>query len=136
MLKRPAYSAVRSYSRVAADALGALALFAFVFGATSWSDGSAAGSPRANDILSLTASTGEPVSRVVRELPTAAGSLTLVANPTSATQEETVFRRTPFTSALLVLAAVFSLLAAGNLAFLRHLRRVAAPVRRGRAAKT
>ncbi len=112
--------------RVLADAVGAFAVFTFLLGAVSWSDGSAAGSPRPGDVLALTA-TAEPAPRTVSN---SGGALSLAARPGSAS-EETVFRRTPYTPTLLTLAAVFSLLAAGNLAFLRHLRRVSATARRG-----
>lgn len=121
----------RGFGRVAADTLIALAFFAFVVGATSWADRSAAESPRPNDLLSMSSRANEPVGRMMKDLPTAAGQLTMVAIPNTSAQEDTVFRRTPYSSALIVLAAVFSLLAAGNMALFRHLRRVAAPLRRG-----
>lgn len=113
------------FRRVAADTLVALALFVFLVAATS-SDRSAAGIVRANDLVGLAGNARESTGGIVTDMPRSAASLTMTAVPDAALQQESVFRRTAYQPALIVLAAVFSLLAAANLAFLRHLRRVSA----------
>lgn len=119
------------FRRVAADALFALAAFVFLVAATS-SDRSAAGSVRPNDLVGLSDSARETASGLTTDMPRSAASLALVAVPDAPLQRESVFRRTQQQPAVLVLAAVFSLLAAANLAFLRHLRRVSSIARRPR----
>lgn len=124
MSMRSALRSAMKFRRFATDALCALAIFVFLLATTS-SDRSAAGGVRANDLVGLSDSAREPATGIVAGMPRSAASLTMVAIPDVQAQGESVFRRTAQQPALVVLAGVFSLLAAANLAFLRHLRRVA-----------
>lgn len=128
MSMRSALRSAMKFRRFATDALFAMAVFVFLIAATS-SDRSAAGSIRANDLVGLSDRAHESATGLVADMPRSAASLTMVAVPDAPLQSESVFRRTAQQPALIVLAAVFSLLAAANLAFLRHLRRVSSTVR-------
>lgn len=117
-----------TFRRIARDTAAAFvlffALFALVPACTS-SNGA-----RFGDFLSLSAQAGELTKDVVSDLPVTAASLALVATPPQKAGGANVFRRTNHHDAVLLLAAVFSLLAAFNLAFFRHVRRVNASPRR------
>lgn len=114
--------------RLARDTGAAFVLFlALLAVAPSSSTGAA---PRFGDFLSLSAQAGELTKDVVSDLPGTAASLALVATPPQKAAGTNVFRRTSHQNAVLLLAAVFSLLAAFNLAFFRHVRRVNASPRR------
>ena len=86
---------------------------------------------RIGDFLSLSAQAGELTKDVISDLPGTAASLALVATPSQSLAKQPVFRQTDHRHALVLLAAVLSLLAAFNLAIFRHLRRVNASPRRG-----
>ena len=118
MSKKPLLRSAMRLSRVATDTLAALAVFVFILAATSSADRSRAGSVRANDFVGLSDSAREPATRIVDDMPRAAAALAMVSVPDAGSRQVSQH------PALFVLAAVFSLLAAANLAFLRHLRRV------------
>lgn len=135
MTSRPVLRSILKFRRFAADALVALALFLFLFTAAA-SDRSAAGIVRANDLIGMSDNARETANGIASDMPRSAASLTIVAVPDAALQAQSVFRRTTQQPALIVLAGVFSLLAAANLAFLRHLRRVTSAGRRTKRSQS
>ena len=120
---------------LAVDMLAGLALFAFLVAVTSHSDCSVAQSARPSDLLAWSAQAGERTKDMVSDPANTAGPLTMVAIPRTSAAAEAAYRRNEHQSTMLMLAALFSMLVAGNLAFFRHLRRVNASPRSGGARR-
>lgn len=111
---------VAGFRRPVIDALTAFSAFAVV--ASCLAAQPLAASPFfAPSALSLPAPNGSPIAAVARD---EAAPVVQIATTASSNSSNAIFRRTSDQAATMLLAVSFSLLAALNLAFFRHLRRV------------
>lgn len=116
----------RVFVRTVRDALVAFTAFGFISGAVVCLP-SAASPTLAGAAFSVPAPNGSAVSRDARD---DRAPVVQIATTVSSTSSNAVFRRTSDQTAYLLLAVAFSLLAALNLAFVRHLREAYAPLLR------
>jgi hypothetical protein len=123
-----ARSSLRTIRRFAADAMVGLALFVFLVSVTAPDRSSAA--PQLRDLMALSAQAGEGTGELTRDPATMVASVASVAVPQSLPGAN--MRGNNHRLSLVVLAAVFSSMAAFNLAFFRHLRHVNAVSSRSR----
>lgn len=119
---------LRQVRRFAADVIAGLALFVFIVSVATPERSAAA--PLTADIVALSATAGEATSDLVRDPTATAASVAAIAVP--AIHGAGTFPQPDQRLALILLAAVFSAMAAFNLAFFRHLRQVGAATPRSR----
>ena len=86
---------------------------------------------RLGDILSVNSGTGNFLKFSLNDSPLIAAAVVATAVPAQHTSAVTEIRQSDPNTAFLLLGGVFSVLMALNLAFIRHLRREYASLRRG-----
>ena len=114
---------LRLVLRTAADVFIGLILFAVFALAVSAHERTSAATHRLGGLLSISSSAGELLKFSLDDSPLIAAAVVATAVPVPQYSAFSAPRRTTTNGAILLLAGVFSLIVAFNLAFFRHLRR-------------
>lgn len=114
---------IRLVVRTLADTLIGLALFLTFAFAFSTYERSSLATHRLSDILAVSSSAGDLLKFSLDDSPLLAAAVVATAVPVQHTGVPAVLPHTTRKTAFALLAGIFSLLVAFNLAFFRHLRR-------------
>jgi hypothetical protein len=114
---------LRLVLRTTADVLIGLILFTIFLLALSAHERTSVATHRLSGLLSISSSAGELLKFSLDDSPLIAAAVVATAVPVPQTGAFSAHRSPATDSAILLLASVFSLIVAFNLAFFRHLRR-------------